>query len=71
MLGVMALTTTSCSDTADEIKSLVFGRNFAPLNIEAANVKETSANISWDTSAGATHYIMEVYADDSLAHPCR
>ena len=66
MLGVMALTTTSCSDTADEIKSLVFGRNFAPLNIEAANVKETSANISWDASAGATHYIMEVYADDSL-----
>lgn len=66
-LGLAALTITSCGDVADEIRSLTFGRNFSPLGIESSNVKETTADITWNTSNGANSYTMEVYQDDSLS----
>lgn len=66
LLALAAMATTSCSDPDDEIKSLEFGRNFSPLGIEAKNVKETTADINWNSSYGATSYNLEVYADDSL-----
>ena len=67
MVGLAFTATTSCSGPDDEITSLTFNRNFAPLQLEASNVKETTANISWNTSAGATSYNLEVFADDSLS----
>jgi len=66
MLSLAGLAITSCSDSLDIIESLSFDKNFAPLGIEAKNVKETSANIQWNASSGATNYTIEVFADDSL-----
>lgn len=66
MLGMAIATTTSCSGPEDEIKSLIFGRNFSPLNIEAKNVNETSATISWSLSSGADIYEVQFLQDDSL-----
>ena len=68
MLGLVALTMTSCSDNDNIIESLSFSKNFAPLGIEAKSVKETTANIEWKVSQNATSYTMEVYADDSLTY---
>lgn len=66
MLGLAIAATTSCSDPDDEIRSLIFGRNFSPLNIQAKDVKETSASISWDLSNGADLYEVQFLQDDSL-----
>ncbi|MBQ9232001.1 MAG: DUF4957 domain-containing protein [Prevotella sp.] len=65
-LGLVALTFTACSDVADEITELTLGRVMSPLDIEARNVNETTANILWTASAGAVSYNIEVFADDSL-----
>ena len=64
--GLVALTFTACSDVADEITELTLGRNMSPLDIEAKNVNETTANILWTATTGATSYNIEVFADDSL-----
>lgn len=65
-VGLVILAMTSCSDIVDEIKSLTFDRNFSPTGIEASNIKETSATITWNPVKGATNYTLEVYADDNL-----
>ena len=66
MLGLSTVALTSCGDVADEVTSLVFNRNFAPVGLESSNVTETSAKLDWTQSAGATSYTMEVFANDSL-----
>ena len=66
MVGLLSVGAVSCSNPDDEIKSLSFSRNFAPLGTEASGVKETTAIIEWDLSAGATSYTLEAFADDSL-----
>lgn len=66
MLGLSTVALTSCGDVADEVTSLVFSRNFAPVGLEASNVTENSAKLSWTQSAGATSYTIELYANDSL-----
>jgi len=66
MLGLSTIALTSCSDVADEVTSLVFDRNFAPVGLESSNVTENSAKLSWTQSAGATSYTIELFANDSL-----
>ena len=66
LLGLSTVALTSCGDVADEVTSLVFNRNFAPVGLESSNVTETSAKLAWTQSAGATSYTIEVYANDSL-----
>ena len=66
MLGLSTVALTSCGDVADEVTSLVFNRNFAPVGLESSNVTETSAKLDWTQSAGATSYTIEVFANDSL-----
>lgn len=66
MLGLSTVALTSCSDVADEVTSLVFDRNFAPVGLESSNVTENSAKLSWTQSAGATSYTIEIFANDSL-----
>ncbi len=66
MLGLSTVALTSCGDAADEITSLVFDRNFAPVGLESSNVTENSAKLSWTQSAGATSYTIELFENDSL-----
>ena len=66
MLGLSTVALTSCGDVADEVTSIVFDRNFAPVGLESSNVTETSAKLSWTQSAGATSYTIELFANDSL-----
>lgn len=67
LFGVAVATLTSCGDVADEITSTLFGRNFSPIDFEAKNIGEENASLSWKASSGATSYVLEVFADDSLA----
>lgn len=66
MLGMGVLSLTSCGDAMDEIESVVFNRNFSPVNFDAKNVTKESANLQWTPSAGATSYVLEIFQDDSL-----
>lgn len=63
-LGVMSL--TACSDAADEITSIIYGRNFSPVGLEAKSIDESTAVLDWTVSDEAGAYVIEVYADDSL-----
>ena len=65
-LGLVALTFTACSDVADEITELTLGRSMSPIDIEAKNVNETTANLQWKAVQGAISYTIEVFANDSL-----
>lgn len=66
MLGLGTLTLTSCSDAMQEITEVIYGRVFSPTDLEAKNIKETSADLYWNASKGASSYVVEVYQDDSL-----
>ena len=68
MLGLAGATLTSCSDQSDEITSYILGRNLSPINLEANNVQETTADIRWTASANATSYNLQVFAEDSLSY---
>lgn len=57
-LGLAALTFTACSDVADEITELTLGRNLSPIDIQAKNVNETTANLQWKAVDGAPHTIL-------------
>src|SRR5574344_1496218 len=66
MLGFTLLALTSCSEIDDEINNILFGRVFSPVGLEAKSIGETSATLDWTSSQGASSYIVEIYADDSL-----
>ncbi len=66
MFGCLTLAFTSCDDAMDEITSVIFDRNFAPVDFEANNIGEENATLQWTASSGATSYTIEVFADDSL-----
>lgn len=68
MLGLTGATLTSCSEQSEEITSYLLGRNLSPISLEATNVQETTANIKWATSANATSYNLQVFAEDSLSY---
>lgn len=64
--GLGVLSVASCSDPMDEITSIIFDREFSPVDLEASNIKETSAQLKWAVSEKVKEYVVEVYADDSL-----
>lgn len=66
LLGLGTLTLTSCSDQISELTEIIYDRVFSPTDAEAKNIKETSADLQWNASKGATSYTVEVFADDSL-----
>lgn len=66
MLGLATLALASCGDVADEITSVIYGRNFSPTNLEARVVNRTNVRLTWTPVDGATSYNIEVYANDSL-----
>lgn len=66
IIGLATLALTSCGDVADEITSIIYDRNFAPVGLEAKSIGEEKATLDWTPSSGATSYTIEVYADDSL-----
>lgn len=66
MLGLATAVLASCSDPMDEITELKLGRNLSPVGIEAKGVSETSARLQWTATEGATSYVVEIFADDSL-----
>lgn len=65
LLGLGTLTLTSCSEI-EEITDIIYGRVFSPTDLEAKNIKETTADLFWNASKGASSYVVEVYQDDSL-----
>ena len=66
-IGLGVLSIASCSDPMEEITEIIFDREFSPIDLEANNVKETSALLKWNPSASVSDYTVEVYADDSLS----
>ena len=66
VLGLGLLTLASCDDPMDEITSIVYDRVFAPVDLKASGLTQTSANLNWMASEGVSGYNIEVFADDSL-----
>lgn len=66
MIGLGVLSVASCSDPMDEITSIIFDREFSPVDLESSNIKETTAQLKWAASERIKEYVVEVYADDSL-----
>ena len=67
-LGLASAALTACSDQSDEILSYVLNRNLSPINLEATGVGEMNASIRWTSSANATSYTMQIFADDSMSY---
>ena len=66
VLGLGLLTLASCDDPMDEITSITYKRVFAPVDLKAGGLTQTSANLEWMASEGVGEYSIEVFADDSL-----
>ena len=67
-LGLTTAVLTSCKEQSEEILSYTLSRNLSPLDLVANNVGETTADIRWTESVGATSYNLQVFADDSLSY---
>lgn len=65
-LALGAILMASCSDASEEITSVNYARNFAPVGLEAKVRNNTNVELSWTVMAEAAHYIVEVYEDDEL-----
>lgn len=63
-LGMVAL--TSCSDVDDEVTSVQYARNFAPIGLEAKVRNNTNVLLEWTVQAEAEQYIIEVFEKDVL-----
>ena len=68
VLGLATAALTACSDQSEEITSLQLKRNLSPIDLEATNVQETTANIRWTESANATSYNLLIFAEDSMSY---
>ena len=66
LIGIGILSMASCSDPMEEITDPIYDREFSPINLEVKNVNETSALLTWNTSASVFEYTVELYPDDSL-----
>lgn len=67
MLGLGSLGLTSCGDAAEEITDFTLDRLLSPIDIEVKGVTVDGATVNWKATEGAAKYIVEVFADDSLA----
>ena len=54
VLGLGLLTLASCDDPMDEITSIVYDRVFAPVDLKASGLTQTSANLNWMASEDIT-----------------
>lgn len=66
MLGLGSLALTSCGDAMDELTSIVYDRDFAPIGLEAKSATENSITLEWTKSHDDVTYTVELFADDSL-----
>lgn len=66
MLGLGSLALTSCGDAMDELTSVVYDRDFAPIGLEAKSATENSITLEWTKSHDDVTYTVELFADDSL-----
>lgn len=65
-LALGAILMASCGDASEELTSVNYARNFAPVGVEAKVRNNTNVELSWTVMAEAAHYIVEVYEDDEL-----
>lgn len=61
MLGIASFGLTSCSDVADEITSVVYGRYFSPTDLTAKVRNRTNIEVAWTAVNGAEEYVVEIY----------
>lgn len=66
MLGLGSLALTSCGDASEELTSVLLGRDFAPIGLEAKSATENSITLEWTKSHDNVTYTVEIYQDDSL-----
>lgn len=62
----MGMAAVSCSNDVDEIKSIVFGRNFSPTNFKAELENNVDIKFTWSSPAAPEKYIVELYKIDTL-----
>jgi hypothetical protein len=65
-LALGAILMASCGDASEELTSVNYARNFAPVGVEAKVRNNTNVELSWTVMAEAAHYIVEVYENDQL-----
>ena len=61
-LGVILM--ASCSDASEEITSVNYARNFAPVGLEAKVRNNTNVELSWTVMPEAAEYVIEVFEND-------
>ena len=66
MLGLGSLALTSCGDASEELTSILLGRDFAPIGLEAKSTTENSITLEWTKSHDDVTYTIEIFQDDSL-----
>lgn len=66
MLGLGSLGLTSCGDAAEEITDFTLDRLLSPIDIEVKGITVDGATVNWKATEGASKYMVEVFADDSL-----
>ena len=66
MLGLGSLALTSCGDASEELTSVLLGRDFAPIGLEAKSATENSITLEWTKSHDNVTYTVEIFQDDSL-----
>ncbi|OYP61596.1 fibronectin type III domain-containing protein [Prevotella sp. P2-180] len=66
MLGLGSLALTSCGDASEELTSVLLGRDFAPVGLEAKSATENSITLEWTKSHDDVTYTIEIFQDDSL-----
>ena len=66
MLGLGSLALTSCGDASEELTSVLLGRDFAPIGLEAKSATENSITLEWTKSHDDVTYTIEIFQDDSL-----
>ena len=65
-LALGAILMASCSDASEELTSVNYARNFAPVGLEAKVRNNTNVELSWTVMPEADKYLIEVYENDEL-----
>ena len=65
-LALGAILMESCSDASEEMTSVNYARNFAPVGLEAKVRNNTNVELSWTVMPEADKYLIEVYENDEL-----
>jgi hypothetical protein len=67
IIGIFSLILVGCKDNIDPVvEKLDFSRVFTPLNLKVQIRNMTTAELTWDTKADASSYMVEI-SEDSLA----